>query len=96
MEFQQLILDFVAQFFPHCDVLYSYSREADLHILEMILESPNATFEVAAPKGFIITNFRVKNGRHVIFNLMIHSAIFQELYNPALMQRKNARPVCYA
>ena len=91
-----MILDFVAQFFPDCDVLYSYNSQSDLHILEMILESRSATFEVGAPKGFIITNFRVKNGRHVTFNLMIHSAIFQELYSPALMQRKNARPVCYA
>lgn len=91
-----MILDFIAQFFPGCDVLYSFNQPADLHMLEMILESPNSTFEVAAPKGFLITNFRVKNGRHVTFNLMIHTVIFQELYNPALMQRKNARPVCYA
>lgn len=81
-EIQQAIIAVILDKFPGCDLMPSYDKETGLHLFQMICQKENSTFSIRMPEGFLITQLHVKNGKQIVWEMLIHEQIFMEVYRP--------------
>lgn len=95
---QQAIVAVILNKFPGCDILPAYEPETGLHIFQMIFEVKDPSYKIIMPPGFLMTQIHVKNGKQVVFEMMIHQEVFKGLYPHVFQPSSNAQILvqCYA
>lgn len=79
---QMDIIAVILHFFPDVDILPSYEKETGLHLFQVILEAPKPTFSIKMPSGFLISEIHVRDGKSVVFQMLIHEEVFKGIYMP--------------
>lgn len=82
MPIQMDIIAVILHFFPEVDILPSYEKETGLHLFQVILEAPKPTFSITMPAGFLMSEIHVREGKAVVFQMLIHEEVFKGIYMP--------------
>ena len=61
----------------------SYAPITQIHYFQITTNLQMPDFSVNMPHGFLMTQLHVKSG-HLVFEVMVHSQVFLELYGQKL------------
>lgn len=82
-QIQQAIEAIILDKFPDCALMPSYAPITQIHYFQITTKLQSPDFSVILPPGFMMTQLHVKSG-HLIFEAMVHTQVFLELYGQKL------------